>query len=271
MKTIMSAIITCFLAINTNAEIRSYLGVETVKSSKEIQSQLGLPPGTGHTIKKVDTESPAEKCGLKVNDIIYKIDDKKVKNILNIKEFIWATQNKGDEISITFYRQGKEHSTKAILDSKEVAKSTDSAANGQSTQAANQQKAIQDIMKQLQKGGLQNLLKNRGGAGIATMLVDGEHRIALSNKGKAKHVKVTNTISNEVEFEGDIVDNNFSDVPSDLRPKVERAVGMLSGLNFGGMGGKETPKAKDDSAEKVDDFIKEIEKKKSSKEEKEEK
>ena len=271
MKTIISAIISCFLAVSATAELRTYLGVETVKSSKEIQSQLSLDNGTGHTVTKVHPESPADKCGLKVDDIIYKIDSKKVKNLISIKELIWATHSKGDEISITFYRQGKEQSTKALLDSKEFSENTtESAATDQSSQAANQQKAIQDVMKQLQKGGLQNLLKN-GGAGISTMMVDGEHRIAVSGKGKDKHVKVINSNSNEVEFEGDIIDNDFSDVPSDLRPKVEKAITMLSGLNIGGMGGKGTPKAKDDSAEKVDDFIKEIEKKKSSKEDKEEK
>ena len=261
MKTIISALITCFLAITLSAEERTFLGAETVKTSNELKSQLGLEDNIGHTVKKIHKDSPAEKSGLKVNDIIYSINDKNIKNFIKLNQYIWASFTKGEEIKIDFYREGKKESVKAVLSNKDYKPSDNQTA--QNAQA-NQQKAVQDIMKQLQSGGLQNLLKN-GGSGISTMMVDGEHRIAVSGAGKGKHVKVTNTNTNEVEFEGDIVDGDFSDVPSDLRPKVERAVNMIGGINFGGTGGKGTPKAKDDSAEKVDDFIKEIEKEKAEK------
>ena len=265
MKIIFTAIFACILTFNASAEERVFLGAETKSASKEVQAQLGITKDAGHTVVDVIKDSPAEKSGLKKNDVIISVDSKNVKNFIKLGDYISAIYEKGNEITIEYFRQGKKETVKATLGVRDITESS-----GGLDLFDSQQKATQNILKQLQNGGLGNLIAN-GGPGVSTMLVDGEHRIAVSGKGKGKHVKVINTNSNKVEYEGDIIDNDFSDVPSDLRPKVERAITMLGNFKMGNFGGNQAPKAEDDSAEKVDDFIKEIEKKESTKEKSEDK
>lgn len=80
----------------------AFLGVITEKNDK------------GAQINEVTKESAAAKAGLKENDIIIKIDDTKIDGPESLSKAITA-KKPTDEVIIIYLRNGKEKSTRAIL------------------------------------------------------------------------------------------------------------------------------------------------------------
>ncbi len=83
----------------TNA---AYLGVMSEQNEK------------GAKINMVSEDSPAEKAGLKTNDIIKKVNDKNVDGPKSLYEVV-GTMKPNDKINITYLREGKELTTNATL------------------------------------------------------------------------------------------------------------------------------------------------------------
>lgn len=88
----------------SNDEEKAFLGV--------IINDMDQQPGI--IISEIIDESPALKAGLKAGDIIMKINDKELKNY---EELISALSEKkpGDEITITYTRDGYSTHTKVLL------------------------------------------------------------------------------------------------------------------------------------------------------------
>ncbi len=83
-------------------ENRAMLGVTTEKADE------------GAQIEDITEGSAAEKAGLKVNDIITRVDDKKITGPDDLSEAI-KKQKPGDKVSITYLRDKKESKTTAEL------------------------------------------------------------------------------------------------------------------------------------------------------------
>ncbi|MGB3004995.1 MAG: PDZ domain-containing protein, partial [Chitinophagaceae bacterium] len=83
-------------------ENRAMLGVSTQKAAE------------GAEVQSVTKESAAEKIGLKENDIITRIDDKKIESPEDLSEAIKA-HKPGDKVSVTFLRDKKEQKKTAEL------------------------------------------------------------------------------------------------------------------------------------------------------------
>lgn len=81
---------------------QAFLGVMTEKSEK------------GALITSVTKESSAEKAGLKAQDIITKVGDKKIESPEDLAEII-KTYKPGDEVKISYLRDGKSKEIKAKL------------------------------------------------------------------------------------------------------------------------------------------------------------
>ncbi len=65
----------------------------------------------GVVLAKVQVGSPAEEAGLQKYDVITKINDKEITSMLELKTYLYNNTNIGDEINITYYRDGKEDTT----------------------------------------------------------------------------------------------------------------------------------------------------------------
>ena len=76
-------------------ENRAMLGVTTQKVTE------------GAEVQSITPESAAEKAGLKENDIITKVNDKKIEGPDDLSEAIEA-QKPGDKVTIAYLREGKE-------------------------------------------------------------------------------------------------------------------------------------------------------------------
>jgi serine protease Do len=59
---------------------RSYLGVEISPLTEEFAKQLGLPNNDGALVGNVLQGSPAEHAGIRIEDVILKVDNEKVKD-----------------------------------------------------------------------------------------------------------------------------------------------------------------------------------------------
>ena len=92
----------------------TYLGVAMDQIPFLTRAQLDLPKGVGVAVSYVAKDSPAEKAGLKANDIITKLDDQLIINAQQLQTLI-ESRKVGDEITVTYYRKGKKQTTKAKL------------------------------------------------------------------------------------------------------------------------------------------------------------
>ena len=81
--------------------------IPNFEASKEGLKIAGASPNT-----------PADKAGLKENDIIISIDDHPVKNIQDFMAILKENYKPGDEVNVKFIRAGKEHSVKVKLESR---------------------------------------------------------------------------------------------------------------------------------------------------------
>ncbi len=94
---------------------RGLLGVNIVELNSQIAQELNLDIVQGVYIAGYSTEnSAAEKAGLQEGDVIRRINDHPIKSTAELQETI-GRQRPGDEIQVTYYRDGRERETKVIL------------------------------------------------------------------------------------------------------------------------------------------------------------
>lgn len=82
---------------------KPYIGVSVMDVSQETQS-YGLPEGAA--VKDVTADSPSEKAGLKVNDIITKVNDTDISGSQDLVSIVGKAVP-GDVLVLSVYRQGK--------------------------------------------------------------------------------------------------------------------------------------------------------------------
>ena len=91
--------------INKGKVSRGYLGVLLSNVDEDLALDLGLPKGTkGTLISNVVEGSAAKKSGLETNDIIVKVDGKKVSSRKEVQNAI-GLRSPGQETNITVYRR----------------------------------------------------------------------------------------------------------------------------------------------------------------------
>lgn len=105
----------------TGAVNRPHLGVE-IYSLEEVpkvewKNTLNLPDSIegGVYIWSVEPLSPADQAGIERLDVITEFDGKPVRNILDLRKTLYQDKKIGDEVSIVYYRDGKQLETKLTL------------------------------------------------------------------------------------------------------------------------------------------------------------
>lgn len=93
---------------------RAYLGVGVVTITPTLARNLDLPVDRGVGIVRIQPDGPAAKAGLRVNDIIVRLDDQPVNNDGDLLQFL-AQRKPGDVVSATFYRNGAERTVEVTL------------------------------------------------------------------------------------------------------------------------------------------------------------
>ena len=100
--------------------VRPMLGIRYISLNKDISASNDLPVSDGAILYSSDGLSsiisggPADKAGLKDKDIIVKIGDDKITQNSTVTSLI-TKYSIGDTVKITYLREGKEHTTTAVL------------------------------------------------------------------------------------------------------------------------------------------------------------
>lgn len=92
----------------------AYIGVLTREVPSELRSQFSLPEGFGLMIDEVMPGSPAEQAGLKVHDILLKLDDQQLVSMEQLMLLVRA-KKKGDSVNLTLITGGQEKQVSVTL------------------------------------------------------------------------------------------------------------------------------------------------------------
>jgi len=95
------------------------LGVQGYELNKQIANQKNIKINQGFYIESVITNSGAEKAGIKPGDIVVKINNKTILNLLELNTAI-ATKRPNDKVKITLIRNGNQIETNVQLSNKEI-------------------------------------------------------------------------------------------------------------------------------------------------------
>jgi len=100
---------------------RGFLGVGTIDLSNEMQvmqynqkNKTNLKTGTGVSVIEVSKDGGAEDAGIRVGDIITKIDNTPVEGYADLS-FAIGSHRQGDKVQVTYLRNGKENTVTVTL------------------------------------------------------------------------------------------------------------------------------------------------------------
>jgi membrane-associated protease RseP (regulator of RpoE activity) len=103
-----------------NVEKVTFLGVSASTLSERMSEQLNLPRGIHLSVNQVSPDSPAEQAGLKLYDILLKLDDQILVNSDQLKALV-RLKNPDDLVQLKILRKGKSMTLEAKLAQSEVA------------------------------------------------------------------------------------------------------------------------------------------------------
>ena len=89
----------------------TYLGVAMDEIPPLTRAQLDIPEGVGVAVSYVAKDSPAQKAGLKTNDVITQLNDQLIINAQQLQTLI-RTKKVDEEVTLIYYRKGKKQTTK---------------------------------------------------------------------------------------------------------------------------------------------------------------
>jgi len=101
---------------------RGLLGVTIQTIDKESAMALGTEVDTGALVAEVVPGSAAEEAGLQVDDIIVRVDEKKIDSSRELSNAI-GLKGSGEKIDIEFVRNGRNKSVTATLGQQTIARS----------------------------------------------------------------------------------------------------------------------------------------------------
>lgn len=99
-------------------ESRKFIGVYLEELNRELSEFFGVKEGIGLVVSKVSEDSPAQKAGLQVGDVIVKADGKQVESVKELSELI-QDKEKGDTFEIEFIRDKKKKTVEVEIEEEE--------------------------------------------------------------------------------------------------------------------------------------------------------
>lgn len=93
---------------------RGLLGVTTQDLTPELVKAFNLKDVKGAAVSRIENDSPAEKAGLALGDIIVAANGKQVKNSFDLRNVIGLLQI-GDSVELEYYRGEEKRETKAVI------------------------------------------------------------------------------------------------------------------------------------------------------------
>lgn len=85
---------------------RGYLGVQLTELTPELREHFGAPQDNGVLVGHVEPGSPADKAGLKVGDVLTRIDDAKIDSSWDVTAEVRPKKD-GENVNLEIIRGGK--------------------------------------------------------------------------------------------------------------------------------------------------------------------
>jgi membrane-associated protease RseP (regulator of RpoE activity) len=85
---------------------RGYLGVGLMDLTPELRQHFGVPEDSGVMVSKVEPGSPAEKAGIRVGDVLTRIDGNSLKSSWSLMGKVRQLDD-GQQIPVEVWRNGK--------------------------------------------------------------------------------------------------------------------------------------------------------------------
>ncbi len=98
---------------------RAYLGVSLNNLSPELNEHFGGPKQAGVIVESVASDSPAEKAGLRVGDIILSVDGNDVKSSADVRAAL-REKKQGDAVRLDVQRDRSRQSLVATVKEREA-------------------------------------------------------------------------------------------------------------------------------------------------------
>ena len=108
--------------LRTGKVRRGLLGVVIQGIDEDLARKFGLPDNNGALVAQVNQDSPAEKAGIKVGDIITRYNGKLVEDTGHLRNMVAATAP-GTRAELAVFRDGKERALKVTVGELAVEKS----------------------------------------------------------------------------------------------------------------------------------------------------
>ena len=93
---------------------KGVLGVKAAELNSEIAKKLNVNQTEGVYVYEIDPDTGAEKSGMQVGDIIYKMDNIKINTMADLMGYL-KTKRPGDKISVDVWRDGDKESLDVVL------------------------------------------------------------------------------------------------------------------------------------------------------------
>jgi S1-C subfamily serine protease len=87
-------------------EKRKYIGVYLESLNKELLEFFGVKEESGLLVNRLTKDGPAEKAGLKVGDVVVRVDGRKAATVSDLSELI-QDKKKGDKVKLEIIRDKK--------------------------------------------------------------------------------------------------------------------------------------------------------------------
>jgi serine protease Do len=125
--------------------VRGWLGVSIQNISPDLAKALHLETNNGVIVTSVEDDSPAQKAGLKSEDVIRKLDGKEIDNATELSTKV-ASSSPGTRVTLGVLRDGKDKDIEVTLG--ELNPKTEQLARGEET-VSNLGLAVADITPQI--------------------------------------------------------------------------------------------------------------------------
>ena len=94
--------------------VRPWLGVSVREINESIAQYLKLAVNNGVLVVQVARNSPADKAGIEVGDVIVELDGKTIESTHDLRDAIHSSAI-GNELEITYYRESEKKTTRTTL------------------------------------------------------------------------------------------------------------------------------------------------------------
>jgi predicted metalloprotease with PDZ domain len=117
MTFLLPAVLLCACkkdhhVIKISSKSRTWLGIQVEDLSQKMLQNLDLDNGV--RIIKVYDDSPAAEAGIEEDDILISFNGREIENTKELIDFV-RDHEIGDEVEITYFRDGEKHSSAVIL------------------------------------------------------------------------------------------------------------------------------------------------------------